>query len=409
MGHSGLTRGWPRPPPEGWIAAVACHETPAGRSSSRTSAASRIQPATWERRLTTVKPACTAVRSVSRSRRQPPATASQAGAASDCRAPPRLPGQVHVLQQQQPAPRRRGPGGARRAPPPGPPPCRARTRSPRRRSSRRQTAAPPRGRRRPPPLPAPAPPGAAGGARMLSSGSSAVTRAPGAYQRQLRARTRRRSRARGRARPPPSRRRHAPPAARSNGHITASYTAAWPPAGVVAAVPPSLRLTRSFPRPPVRCPAGRRHTHRGRWARMAGLFDFTKYDKDAPGAEVDAATRLELRRVANLFLISSLTLIVLLLRGLRSRAGGHVHPTAPSTWSAASSSSSAGRPPSSTACTSPSRPGAGAGSCCASSPSPACRQAVAYAWIRRQEIERAVLGDPHRAPSRQRRGGRKKR
>jgi hypothetical protein len=35
--------------------------------------------------------------------------------------------------------------------------------------------------------------------------------------------------------------------------------------------------------------------------------------------------------------------------------------------------------------------------------------AVAYAWIRRGEIERSVLGDAAAAPSRQRRGGRKKR
>ena len=34
---------------------------------------------------------------------------------------------------------------------------------------------------------------------------------------------------------------------------------------------------------------------------------------------------------------------------------------------------------------------------------------VAYAWIRRQEIERAVLGDERPAASRQRRGGKKKR
>ena len=35
--------------------------------------------------------------------------------------------------------------------------------------------------------------------------------------------------------------------------------------------------------------------------------------------------------------------------------------------------------------------------------------AVAYAWIRRQEIERAVLGDEPSPAARQRRGGRKKR
>ena len=44
-----------------------------------------------------------------------------------------------------------------------------------------------------------------------------------------------------------------------------------------------------------------------------GLFDFMKYDRDAAGAQVDQRTRAELRRVANLFLLSSVTLIVLLL------------------------------------------------------------------------------------------------
>ena len=47
---------------------------------------------------------------------------------------------------------------------------------------------------------------------------------------------------------------------------------------------------------------------------MAGLFDFMKYDKDAAGAEVDAQTALELRRIANLFLLSSITLALFLLR-----------------------------------------------------------------------------------------------
>jgi len=46
---------------------------------------------------------------------------------------------------------------------------------------------------------------------------------------------------------------------------------------------------------------------------MTRLFDFMKYDKDERGADVDEGTRLELRRLANLFLISALTLIALFL------------------------------------------------------------------------------------------------
>ena len=49
---------------------------------------------------------------------------------------------------------------------------------------------------------------------------------------------------------------------------------------------------------------------------MAGLFDFMKYDKDEPGAEVDEETALELRRIANLFLVSSVTLALFVLRAL---------------------------------------------------------------------------------------------
>ena len=83
---------------------------------------------------------------------------------------------------------------------------------------------------------------------------------------------------------------------------------------------------------------------------MARLFDFMKYDKDERGADVDEGTRLELRRLANLFLISALTLIALfLLRSSRRRC------TSPSSrtvgyvvWG--SSSSSAGRRRWSTAC-----------------------------------------------------------
>ena len=47
---------------------------------------------------------------------------------------------------------------------------------------------------------------------------------------------------------------------------------------------------------------------------MSGRFGFTRYDKDASGAEVDAATALELRRLANLFLVAGITLALFVLR-----------------------------------------------------------------------------------------------
>jgi len=45
-----------------------------------------------------------------------------------------------------------------------------------------------------------------------------------------------------------------------------------------------------------------------------GLFDFLKYDKDDPGVQPSPELAAELRRLANLFLVSGLTLALLLLR-----------------------------------------------------------------------------------------------
>jgi hypothetical protein len=149
-----------------------------------------------------------------------------------------------------------------------------------------------------------------------------------------------------------------------------------------------------------------------------GLFDFVKYDKDERGAEVDDATRVELRRLANLFLLSSVTLIVLLLEvfaraldvtfipqpvyaiaGLVFLVGwamtyvyGLFVTFKAARW--------------------------GWFVLCVI-PVTCVPGAVAYSWIRRTEIEREVLGDAPRDVSqgraspqggaRQRRGGRKKR
>jgi hypothetical protein len=138
-----------------------------------------------------------------------------------------------------------------------------------------------------------------------------------------------------------------------------------------------------------------------------GFLDFTKYDKDAPAAQVDEATRLELRRVANLFLLSSVTLIVLLLE-VFARAL-HVTFIPQSVYAVAGfvflvgwaatfvygiyTTYKAGRWGWLVLCVIPV-------TCVPAS--------VAYAWIRRGEIERAVLGD-QRPVARQRRGGRNRR
>ena len=49
---------------------------------------------------------------------------------------------------------------------------------------------------------------------------------------------------------------------------------------------------------------------------MARRLDFTKYDKDDPGAPVSPELANELRRLANLFLVSGITLVLLLVQVL---------------------------------------------------------------------------------------------
>ena len=122
-------------------------------------------------------------------------------------------------------------------------------------------------------------------------------------------------------------------------------------------------------------------------------------------------TRLELRRLANLFLVSSVTLIILLLEVFARALDVTFIPQAVYAvaglvflvgWAATFVyglyvTFKAGRWGWFVLCLIPLT--------CV----PAC---VAYAWVRRGEIEREVLGDARAATptaSRQRRGGRKKR
>jgi hypothetical protein len=141
---------------------------------------------------------------------------------------------------------------------------------------------------------------------------------------------------------------------------------------------------------------------------MRGFFDFTKQDEDTPGAPVDPAQALELRRLANLFLVSSITIIALFLSVFSKALHVTFIPNVGYSiigfvflvgWAATLVYSvfvtyRAGRWGWLALCLFP-----------PSSP-PA---ALAYAWIRRQEIERLVLGDKTAPSSRQRRGGRKQR
>ena len=128
-----------------------------------------------------------------------------------------------------------------------------------------------------------------------------------------------------------------------------------------------------------------------------------RYDTDQPGVAVDPERQLELRRLANLFLVSSLTLVLFLLRAFSLALHVTFIPAPVSVvwgfvllvgWAATCVFAvyvtfKAARWGWLVLCAIPftSVPGA-----------------VAYAWMRRQEIEAEVLGEGSRAQ--QRRGGR---
>jgi hypothetical protein len=137
---------------------------------------------------------------------------------------------------------------------------------------------------------------------------------------------------------------------------------------------------------------------------MPGLPDFTRYDRDAPGAAVDDETRLELRRVANLFLVSAVTMIALFLELFAKALDVAFIPQPVHTilglvflvgWAATAVYG--------VYVTYTARRWAWLALCFIQPTSPPA--ALAYAWIRRQEIEREVLGDEPAAPARRPRGG----
>jgi hypothetical protein len=136
---------------------------------------------------------------------------------------------------------------------------------------------------------------------------------------------------------------------------------------------------------------------------MTRLRDLTRYDKERPGVTVDPELQLELRRLANLFLLSSLTLILFLLRAFALALDVTFIPAPVGVvwglvlltgWAATYVFAvyvtfKAGRWGWLVLC---------------AIPFTSVPVAVAYAWVRRQEIETQVLGEAPR--TRQRRGGR---
>lgn len=169
-------------------------------------------------------------------------------------------------------------------------------------------------------------------------------------------------------------------------------------------LPPAWKLIESPHAPAVVIPGRIADNHHP----MAGWSHFTSHDPDAPGVRVDAATRAELRRLANLFLVSALTLVLLLLMACAKALNVTFIPSR--AWSVLAVLFFVGAAVTyvyGLYVTVKARrwlwvalcavPLAGSIPC-----------SVAYAWTRRMEIEHAVLGDPH-AAGRQRRGGRKRR
>ena len=141
---------------------------------------------------------------------------------------------------------------------------------------------------------------------------------------------------------------------------------------------------------------------------VSGLFDFTKYDKDASGAEVDASTALELRRLANLFLVAGITLALFVMRAFAEALSVTFIPRGVYVaWGLVLLTGWAASLVYGVFVTFSARRWGWLALCII--PLTCVPAAAAYAWIRRQEIERTVLGDGPAPAARQRRGGRKNR
>jgi hypothetical protein len=140
---------------------------------------------------------------------------------------------------------------------------------------------------------------------------------------------------------------------------------------------------------------------------MARFLDFTRYDKDDPGVAVDPVRATELRRLANLFLVSALTLFL-----FHTRAFAEVfHVTfiphgVYVVWGFLMLVGWAMSLVYGVYVTLKARRWGWLALCAV--PFTCVPAAAAYAWTRRQEIEGEVLGGDG-GPSRQRAGGRKKR
>jgi len=142
---------------------------------------------------------------------------------------------------------------------------------------------------------------------------------------------------------------------------------------------------------------------------MASLLDLTKHDKDDRGVAVDPAVSAELRRLANLFLISGITLVLFLTRAFAQVFSVTFIPRSVYVvWGLAMLTGWAMTYVYGVFVTMKARRWLWLALCAI--PFTCVPAAAAYAWIRRQDIEHEVLGDGAGAPAgRQKRGGRKTR
>jgi hypothetical protein len=143
---------------------------------------------------------------------------------------------------------------------------------------------------------------------------------------------------------------------------------------------------------------------------MARLLDFTRYDKDDRGVAVGPELAAELRRLANLFLVSGVTLLLFLVRAFAEALTVTFIPRQVYVvWGLAMLTGWAMAYVYGVFVTFKARRWGWFALCAI--PFTCVPAATAYAWIRRQEIEREVLGDERERPpsGRQKRGGGKTR
>lgn len=126
-----------------------------------------------------------------------------------------------------------------------------------------------------------------------------------------------------------------------------------------------------------------------------------EYDPDRPGVQVDPTLRLELRRLANLFLVSSLTLALFVLRAVYLALNASFLPhSALVAWGTVMLVGWAMSLVYGVYVTLKARRWGWLVLCLI--PVTCVAAAVAYAWVRRMEVERQVLGDEPRRPPRAR-------